>query len=50
MEYLWCIYGCDPGRSNPDYAPYAIFNLACLIAIGFGYLAFKQKPAAPQPA
>lgn len=34
-----------------DYAPYAIFNLACpLIAVAFGYLAFKQKPAAAQPA
>ncbi len=39
------------GVATFDYAPYAIFNLACpLIAIGFGYLAFKQKPAAPQPA
>ena len=38
------------GVATFDYAPYAIFNLACpLIAIGFGYLAFKQKPAAPQP-
>ena len=34
-----------------DYAPYAIFNFACpLIAIGFGYLSFKQKPAMPQTA
>ena len=39
------------GVATFDYAPYAIFNLACpLIAIGFGYLAFKQKPAVPQPA
>jgi NhaC family Na+:H+ antiporter len=39
------------GIATFDYAPYAIFNLACpLIAIGFGYLVFKQKPAAPQPA
>ena len=39
------------GVATFDYAPYAIFNLACpLIAIGFGYLAFKQKPSAPQPA
>ena len=39
------------GVATLDYAPYAIFNLACpLIAIGFGYLAFKQKPAVPQPA
>ena len=39
------------GVATFDYAPYAIFNLACpLIAIGFGYLAFKQKPAIPQPA
>ena len=39
------------GVATFDYAPYAIFNLACpLIAIGFGYLAIKQKPAAPQPA
>jgi NhaC family Na+:H+ antiporter len=39
------------GVATFDYAPYAIFNLACpLIAVGFGYLAFKQKPAAPQPA
>ena len=39
------------GVATFDYAPYAIFNLACpLIAIGFGYLAFKQKPAAHQPA
>ena len=39
------------GVATFDHAPYAIFNLACpLIAIGFGYLAFKQKPAAPQPA
>ncbi|MEC8469375.1 MAG: Na+/H+ antiporter NhaC [Pseudomonadota bacterium] len=39
------------GVATFDYAPYAIFNLTCpLIAIGFGYLAFKQKPAAPQPA
>ena len=39
------------GVATFDYAPYAIFNLACpLIAIGFGYLAFKQKSAAPQPA
>ena len=39
------------GVATFDYAPYAIFNLACpLIAIGFGYLAFKQKPAEPQPA
>ena len=39
------------GVATFDYAPYAIFNLACpLIAIGFGYLACKQKPAAPQPA
>ena len=39
------------GVATFDYAPYAIFNLACpLIAIGFGYLAVKQKPAVPQPA
>ncbi len=39
------------GVATFDYAPYAIFNLACpLIAVAFGYLAFKQKPAAPQPA
>ena len=39
------------GVATFDYAPYAIFNLTCpLIAIGFGYLAFKQKPAVPQPA
>ena len=39
------------GVATFDYAPYAIFNLACpLIAIGFGYLAFKQKSAVPQPA
>ena len=39
------------GVATFDYAPYAVFNLACpLIAIGFGYLAFKQKPAVPQPA
>jgi NhaC family Na+:H+ antiporter len=39
------------GVATFDYAPYAIFNLACpLIAIGFGYLAIKQKPAALQPA
>ena len=39
------------GVATFDYAPYAIFNLACpLIANGFGYLAFKQKPAAPQAA
>ena len=39
------------GVATFDYAPYAIFNLACpLIAIGFGYLAFKQKPAVPEPA
>jgi NhaC family Na+:H+ antiporter len=39
------------GVATFDYAPYAIFNLACpLIAIGFGYLAIKQKPAVPQPA
>ena len=38
------------GVATLHYAPYAVFNLACpLIAIGFGYLAFKQKPAAPQP-
>lgn len=36
------------GVATFDYAPYAIFNLACpLIAVAFGYLAFKQKPAAP---
>ena len=39
------------GVATFDYAPYAIFNLACpLIAVAFGYLAFKQKPAAAQPA
>ena len=39
------------GVATFDYAPYAIFNLACpLIAVGFGYLAFKQKPAPIQPA
>ena len=39
------------GVATFDYAPYAIFNLACpLIAVAFGYLAFKQKPAAHQPA
>jgi NhaC family Na+:H+ antiporter len=39
------------GVATFDYAPYAIFNLACpLIAVAFGYLAFKQKPAVPQPA
>ena len=39
------------GVATFDYAPYAIFNLACpLIAVAFGYLAFKQKPAAVQPA
>ena len=39
------------GVATFDYAPYAIFNLTCpLIAIGFGYLAFKQKPAVPKPA
>ena len=39
------------GVATFDYAPYAIFNLACpLIAVAFGYLAFKQKPAPPQPA
>ncbi len=39
------------GVATFDYAPYAIFNLACpLIAVAFGSLAFKQKPAAPQPA
>ena len=39
------------GVATFDYAPYAIFNLACpLIAVAFGYLAFKQKPAAPHPA
>ncbi len=39
------------GVATFEYAPYAIFNLACpLIAVAFGYLAFKQKPAAPQPA
>ena len=39
------------GVATFDYAPYAIFNLACpLIAVAFGYLAFKQKPTAPQPA
>ena len=39
------------GVATFDYAPYAIFNLACpLIAVTFGYLAFKQKPAAAQPA
>lgn len=39
------------GVATFDYAPYAIFNLACpLIAVVFGYLAFKQKPAVPQPA
>ena len=39
------------GVATFDYAPYALFNLACpLIAVAFGYLAFKQKPAAPQPA
>jgi NhaC family Na+:H+ antiporter len=39
------------GVATFDYAPYAIFNLACpLIAVAFGYLAFKQKPAALQPA
>ncbi len=39
------------GVATFDYAPYAIFNLACpLIAVAFGYLAFKQKPASPQPA
>ena len=38
------------GVATFDYVPYAIFNLACpLIAVGFGYLAFKQKPAVPQP-
>lgn len=39
------------GVATFEYAPYAIFNLACpLIAVAFGYLAFKQKPAAHQPA
>ena len=39
------------GVATFDYAPYAIFNVACpLLAIGFGYLAIKQKPAVPQPA
>ena len=34
------------GVATFDYAPYAIFNIACpLIAIAFGYLLIKQKPA-----
>ena len=40
----------DLGVATFDYAPYAIFNLACpLIAIGFGYLAFKQSPQRHNP-
>jgi NhaC family Na+:H+ antiporter len=34
------------GVATFEYAPYAIFNIACpLIAIAFGYLMFQQKPA-----
>ena len=39
------------GVATFDYAPYAIFNIVCpLIAIAFGYLLVKQKPAAVEPA